>query len=133
MKLVLCLDDGHGMMFNHRRQSRDRVLIEDLLRHTAGHRLWVTPYSSPLFPPNTSGLTVANDLTATDSEDYCFVETFDPAPLWDRVSEVIVYRWNRLYPADIFFTGDLSALHLTETTEFAGSSHDKITKEVWKK
>ena len=31
MKLIVCLDDKNGMMFNKRRQSRDRVLIENVL------------------------------------------------------------------------------------------------------
>lgn len=33
MTLILCLDDENGMMFNHRRQSRDRVLISEMLSH----------------------------------------------------------------------------------------------------
>ena len=33
MKLILCVDDKGGLAFNHRRQSRDRVLNERI-QHT---------------------------------------------------------------------------------------------------
>lgn len=36
MNLIVCVDDGCGMAFHHRRQSRDRVLREQILRLTAG-------------------------------------------------------------------------------------------------
>ena len=40
MKLILCVDDKGGLAFNHRRQSRDRVLNERILMHCGMHRLW---------------------------------------------------------------------------------------------
>ena len=120
-------------MFNRRRQSRDRVLIADLVRHVKENKLWVTPYSAPLFPQDMPRLIVTEDFSTAQKQDYCFVEDTDPAPLWNLAGEVIVYRWHRLYPADVRFTGDLSGFYLSESTEFVGSSHDKITKEVWKK
>ena len=48
MNLIVCLDDRNGMMFNGRRQSRDRADIEDILRDCAG-RLCIEGYSEPLF------------------------------------------------------------------------------------
>ena len=30
MTLYVCLDDKNGMLFNNRRQSRDRVVLEDI-------------------------------------------------------------------------------------------------------
>ena len=32
MKIIACLDDNNGLLFNNRRQSRDRVVIEDILK-----------------------------------------------------------------------------------------------------
>ena len=134
MTLILCLDDENGMMFNHRRQSRDRVLIAELLSHVGDGRLYVSPYSAPLFPADVKNVTVADDpCAAADDHAYAFVEDTDPAPHWDRVTDIILYRWNRLYPADVTFTQDMTDLHLIETSEFVGSSHDQITKEIWKK
>ena len=49
MKLILCVDDKGGLAFNHRRQSRDRVLNERILMHCGMHRLWISPYTAKLF------------------------------------------------------------------------------------
>ena len=47
MTLIVCLDDNLGMMFNRRRQSRDRVLIAELMAHVGDRRLPVFPTIRP--------------------------------------------------------------------------------------
>ena len=47
----------------------------------------------------------------------------------ERIGEIYLYRWNRDYPADVYFPVDLSVWKCVETKEFAGSSHEKITRE----
>ena len=47
----------------------------------------------------------------------------------ERIQEIYLYRWNRDYPADVYFPVDLSGWNCVETKEFAGSSHEKITRE----
>jgi hypothetical protein len=134
MTLVLCLDDNLGMMFNHRRQSRDRVLIEELLETVGDSRLFVSPYSKALFPEGAGSITVAEDPgIAAGEEDFAFVEDTDPAAAWEKVNSLIIYRWNRAYPADTRFTCDLTGFRMTEVTAFEGSSHELINKEIWKK
>ena len=54
MKLILCVDDKGGLAFNHRRQSRDRVLNEHILMHCGMHRLWISPYTAKLFGADTA-------------------------------------------------------------------------------
>lgn len=134
MTLIVCLDDNLGMMFNHRRQSRDRVLIAELLNSVGDGRLLVSPYSAPLFPPDASNIHVAKDPCAEASEsDFVWIEDTDFEPAWNRCTSVWFYRWNRTYPADRYFRGNMTDFRLTESTSFVGSSHDQITKEVWKK
>ena len=134
MTLVLCLDDDHGMMFNHRRQSRDRVLIAELLETVGESRLLVSPYSKSLFPEGGANITVAEDpCAAAGEDDYVFVEDTDPAAAWERVTALIIYRWNRAYPADTYFACDLTGFRMTDVTAFEGSSHELINKEIWKK
>ena len=134
MKLIVCLSDDGGMMFNRRRQSRDRVLIADMIRQTQGASLWVSPYSAPLFGENCPTLQVApSPVDAAKKDDYCFAEDTPLPQSLDGVDELIIYRWNRLYPSDTYFTCDTSPFFLLESTDFAGSSHDKITKEIWRK
>lgn len=49
MKAIVCVDDGLGMLFNHRRQSQDVVLRERILGYTAGSKLWMNHYSEKQF------------------------------------------------------------------------------------
>lgn len=131
MTLVVCLDDQMGMMFNRRRQSRDRILIAELTAAAGERGLVVSPYSAPLFPADAASVTVAEDpCAAAGASDVAFVE--DTPLCFEGVTELWIYRWNRIYPADRIFQGVPQGFRLTETTEFVGSSHDKITKEVWK-
>ena len=133
MKLIVCLDDKNGMLFNHRRQSRDRVLIENLERLVDGETLYLMPYSESLFLNRRLCYRVTEDPFTDVGDAYCFLETVDPAPYKDMIPEIVMYRWNRHYPSDLWFTLNLEDYYLTERVDFVGSSHEKITREVWKK
>ena len=134
MKLIVCLDERRGMMFNHRRQSRDRVLIENMERLVGAHTLYVTSYSEILLLKSKLRYVVADDpFAVAGEEDYCLIESFDPAKQMQAVEEAVLYHWNRHYPADLYFTADMKGFTLIETEEFAGSSHEKITREVWRR
>lgn len=49
MKIIVCVDNQNGMMFNHRRQSQDRVLKKRILELTGGKKLWMNAYSQKQF------------------------------------------------------------------------------------
>ena len=49
MHIIVCLDDQNGMAFNHRRQSRDRVVTEDICILADGRPLWMNKNSVALF------------------------------------------------------------------------------------
>jgi len=133
MKLIVCLDQRGGMAFNHRRQSRDRLLTENLVRTVGQARLLVMPYSVSLFAGYTLNLVVSEDpLKDAKEQDFCFLETVSPTTD-DGISELILYHWNRDYPSDTPFLPDISSFVKSSCEEFAGFSHEKITKEVWKK
>ncbi len=133
MILMVCIDDRGGMMFNHRRQSRDRVLCARMLDIAKDSRLHVTPYTQKIFDP-------AAPLCVGDAPwhnaalgEYYFAEDGE-IPMAD-VEGVYLYRWNRAYPGDRFFDCDLAALGfvLAKSEDFAGSSHDQITEEIYVK
>ncbi len=124
MKLIVCLDDKNGMMFNKRRQSRDKILIEDVLELCKGEKLYANEYSAKLFPEKSVEIC---ENPAETNDGYCFAENFTVNE--EYVEEIIVYKWNRLYPADTCFNIDLENWTLTETVDFEGSSHEKITRE----
>lgn len=126
MKLIVCLDDNKGMMFNNRRQSRDKILIENVLEICKGEKLYTNEYSSKLFPEK---FVEIFDSMEEIGNGYCFAENFTVNE--NDVEEIIVYKWNRVYPADVHFNIDLDNWNLTETVDFEGSSHDKITREIY--
>ena len=135
MRAAVCVDDRGGMMFGGRRQSRDRILLADMAKE-AGAPIMAAPYSAALLVGAAIPFTVADDLPASaGTDDFCFFEDRSPSPWIDRITELVIYRWNRVYPADMTLDLDPAAAGLTlvRTDEFAGSSHDRITKEVYRK
>ena len=137
MTVIVCLDDRGGMAFNHRRQSRDRVVLDDMVQTSAGHALWMSPASARLFAgQDVPGLRAAEDfLDRAGAEDFCFVEDRPVLPWRARIRGVVLYRWGRVYPADLRFdlpldSGDWA---LERCTVFAGHSHKTITKEVYRR
>jgi len=135
MKVIVCVDNNNGMMFNKRRQSRDRILIEDIVNNLVGGNLLIAPYSAPLFAETDLDAYFISEhiLEEADPEDYCFIENKALLPYVERIDELIIYRWNRKYPADTYLDIDPISLgfKLVASTEFAGSSHDQITKELY--
>ena len=122
-------------MFNHRRQSQDRVLRAHIAELVGGARLWMNHYSAQQFDAESiQHLNVDDDFLQEAVEgDYCFVEdaALTPYEIW--IEKMILFRWNRTYPADQFFDIDLCGGNwkLSESIEFAGHSHERITLEVY--
>lgn len=131
MILVACIDDKGGMLFNHRRQSQDRLLRLDLLREAAGAAIWMNAYSAKQFAPAPENIRVAEDFPARAGEGaFCFFEDVDPVPWLNAAEKVLLYHWNRRYPADRFFPQPLAGWSVTRSEDFAGASHEYITKEI---
>ena len=47
MIVIACLDDNGGMMFNHRRQSQDRVLRAHIAALVGDAKLWMNHRTYP--------------------------------------------------------------------------------------
>lgn len=136
MILIVCTDDDNGMAFANRRQSQDRLLRERLLQLSGG-KLWLNAYSAKQFSPEESaGFTIDESfLEHAGAGDFCFAETTDPAPYEERIEKLILYRWNRRYPASLHFSIPLAehGWKLVSTEDFKGHSHETITEEVYVK
>ena len=127
---IVCLDQEDGLLFNGRRQSRDRVLVQRILEITRGHALWMSAYTAALFEPLSPGIHVDERFyERAASGEFVLAETIPPGACEKEIEKVILYHWNRDYPADVYFPVDLSVWKCVETKEFAGSSHEKITRE----
>lgn len=135
MKLILCVDAQGGLAFHNRRQSQDRMLRLDLLQLCRGHALWVTPYSARQFDAaEQSFLTITETGFEHAPEDaYCFLENINPLPYISNTAEIVLYHWNRVYPSDQKLDLPLEGWNCIQQTEFSGFSHEKITREVYKR
>ena len=135
MYLILCVDDKGGMRFNRRRQSRDRVLRRDVLDMAAGSAVWMNEESGLLFAGEGPIRVDGDFLRKAGPGEFCFVEQGPIRPWLDKAEGIILYHWNRVYPADerLDFDPAEAGWKLKERTEFPGSSHEKITKEVYVK
>lgn len=134
MVVIVCIDDNNGMVFNHRRQSQDRLLLEDMLEYCKKSRLYVNEYSYKLFSSfNTENIVVdPKFLENAGAGEYCFVEDQTLLSFENRIEKLIIYKWNRRYPADLYLDITLGdSWRMIETKEFKGSSHEKITKEIY--
>ena len=120
------------MAFNHRRQSRDRIVIAKIEELVKGSTLYFSSYSAKLFP--SGDFEPSEDyLSRAGADDFCFVELEDVTPYEQQIKEITVFRWNRVYPADLKFPIDLTQWSLERTVEFPGHSHEKITMEVYRR
>lgn len=124
------------MMFNKRRQSRDKRVIEDVARTADDGAIYISAYSEPLFAESEASVIAVSDPLLSAGEDgYAFIEDLPLGKYAEKITRLVVYRWNRLYPSD--FSLDVKpkemGLRLKNRRDFVGTSHDKITREEYAK
>jgi len=127
--VVLCVDDNLGLGFNRRRQSKDAALRQKLQALSSG-RLRMSEYSARQFDiPVYAG---ADYLSRAESGDWCFCEDREYLEFAQNIEKLYLFRWNRAYPADLYFEFP-GQWKLVSSEEFPGTSHEKITLEVYEK
>lgn len=133
MTIYVTLDDNMGMMFNNRRQSQDKIVREHILKECTDGRLWMNEYTAKQFgkPLPENVIVDSGFLEKAADRDGCFVENTSLQPYINRIKRIVIYKWNRIYPADIYFDIRLDDWKIVRTEEFAGSSHELITREEW--
>ncbi len=141
MIIFVCLDTENGMMFFHRRQSKDREVRKDILKETEGKTLWMNTFTLNQFEE--AEQIFARRMVKVDETflekaqagEFCFVEDQSLRNYEDKIEKVIIYQWNREYPADFVFDLNLDSLKWKQqdVVEFQGYSHEKITKTIWEK
>ena len=93
---ILCVDDRGGVMFNHRRLSRDRLLRRHLLDMLAGKTLWMNRYSREQFTETSAAHLVVD-------EDFLSLAGSGARALYDAVLEdaaaLRLYCWDPFAPS----------------------------------
>ena len=143
IRLVLCADASFGYSFNHRRQSFDREMLKHLkeLLQDERDRIFVNQYTerrllkegfftdteaekrqeNPALPGN-SFLKEASSAGGT-----AWAENVSLQGWYHLIDEIDLYRWDKRYPADLYFSETLlKDFELCEETCFRGYSHDEI-------
>lgn len=138
MILIAAVDNNYGMMFHNRRQSQDRVLRERVLELIKDKCLWMNAYTEKQFTEAASTVRICIDddfLERAPFGDYCFVENNNISPYESKIEKIVLFKWNKTYPADFYFDINLNenGWKLISSDEFPGYSHDKITLEVYEK
>lgn len=134
MIVIACVDDRMGMLFNRRRQSQDAALRQRLLERAAGRPVWMSEYSARQFASCPADNIRVSDRCAdrAGTGELWFVEDGRELIGARGAEELVLYRWNRCYPGDVTFPWPLTGWTLTETADFPGTSHEKITEEVYR-
>ena len=131
MNIILCVDDNNGMMFNNRRQSQDAALRQKISEITNGSPVYMNSYSANQFQNECNTIVKEDFLSYVSENDFCFIENVVVDA--KKINKIYLFKWNRKYPADFYFKIDLKEIGLkrTKKEEFEGSSHKKITLEVY--
>jgi len=133
MNIIICIEENNGYSFFNRRQSKDALLRERILSVTENCALWMNKYSAKQFDEGENIVVDDDFLYNAPLGTYCFVETSDIS--LQNVEKVVLYKWNRSYPSDKYFSFDLlsAGFVLISSCDFKGNSHDNITEEIYVK
>ena len=131
--MIACVDGRNGMAFHNRRQSQDRLARWDILKEAGRAPLWVNAVTARQFTDGQQSRLRIDEafLDRAGSGEFCFVEDRSVKPYETRIEQVILYRWNRAYPSDLYWDLPLDGWTLERREEFPGYSHKIITKEVY--
>lgn len=136
MKIVACLDNHNGMFFSRKRQSQDylqRLDLKDLIKE---EELYMNSYSFRLYQDVFLNQCIVSEsfLEECPNGKYALVETETFLPYLDKIEECIFYFWNRHYPSDsIIDLQFLAEWKIVDQKEFLGSSHEKITRIIYRR
>ena len=122
-------------MFNHRRQSQDKMVRDTILKISSKSNLWMNTYSYKLFTEVVKENIKVDELFLNKAAkgDYCFNENHLLIPYENRIEQIILFNWNKTYPSDLFLDIDLNLWSKVHVEDFVGSSHQIITKEIYKR
>ena len=66
IEVILTLENRNGMLFNHRRLSRDKKVCEKILNYSKKKELWMNEYSKKLFANLTDAEVIRVDVAFLD-------------------------------------------------------------------
>ena len=131
--VAVAVDDEGGMLFYGKRLSKDGVLTAEFIESAGEAPVCASIFSKILFAKYPNVKLCENLFDEAEDGSFCFVENLHLVPYLNMIDTLVIYRWNRFYNSDFKLDIDPKecGYKLRSATEFGGSSHDKITKEVY--
>lgn len=127
--IIACVDNRMGLLFNGRRLSRDRAVREKIMS-IIPNEIIMTPYSANQFENKYQEKITQTSEFTFQKDNYYFIEANEMIP-WEKVDTLLLFQWNRNYPADTFLLIPKGQTFVMKSSEdFDGSSHF-ITMEVY--
>ena len=134
MKVILCLEEKLGYCFLGKRLSQDQNLRQNLKQLLHSEKVYMNAYSYVLYKDYFADALVDEHFLDKAKDHYVVIENVSLSSYQDQIDEYVIYEWNRSYPATLFFSSTwLSSFELVETMEFSGTSHEKITRRIYRK
>lgn len=128
MNIIICIEKNKGISFNNRRLSKDKKIIDDIVKNydVVGNK-----YTQAMFEEY--GLTIKEKKikNATKKDLYYFIED-DSINSIDCINNLIIYDFNRNYPSDVKLIINLEDFILIEEFKIEGTSHKEIIKKVYR-
>ena len=134
MTVIFFLDDKKGMLFNNRRLSRDEEVLNDIRTYLQGE-LYITGFSEKYLAASGLPYKVIPALDNFNNDNYYLIENVSVKEHIDKIDRIIIYWWNRTYPSDMRLDFEPADYGFKSKSiyEFAGKSHEKITREIFER
>ena len=133
MTIIQCLDNRGGMLFNGRRQTLDYELAS-IIYEKYKDKLCICSFSESFFK-DLKVKTYENPLSDAPDDAVVFIENIDITEHIQKIDEIIIYRWNRHYPADRHFSFEPTEMgyKLVGKVKFSTKIHEDTVKEIYRR
>ena len=132
--IIFTLDDRNATRFHNKRQSRDAVVAKHIADTYKSVPIYIQKKSISFFDDleDQPDFIIFDSITEVPKDAVVFMEEpVHSIDLFLWTENIHVFRWNRIYPSLITDRIDLTNFHKSVIQEFAGSSHEKITEEIY--
>lgn len=134
MHIISFVDKYNGTMFDGRRQTKDRLLIDYIKCLTQNNKLWCSTYSGSLFETKPENLVIDDEfLSKAGIDDFCIIEGQSIQLYLDKIKTIRLYRWNKKYPSTESFSVDnlIDLENVYNIDLFLEGTHKCIKEEIW--
>ena len=138
ISFIVCIEDRYGISFNKRLIGRDKFVDEYLEEKLTKSKVFADQnyinYVKNCRIKNIKDQRIS-DLVNSKEEITIFCSSKESLEYLENADEIVIFYWNRRYPADLYLDYDIVANDycLSERVEDIEGSTHILTKEIWRK